>query len=162
MTKKLEDVLNLSPMPDFNCEEKALPVVPDDEEESSDLDLLVGLKDKQHNVETAHILKRAMETFEEIVEVGKNSPPDRSARIFEVAGQFLKTGLDATNSRIDAQIKASKIKIEAAKLKVGEEAAGHIRDGKRVLADRNELLKQLIEESKKNTIDVDPRDSSAD
>ena len=149
MTKKIEDFLKIDPIPKKDDSETEIvktetistPVVPD-----------------EHNKETDAIRKKALEAFDDIMELGKNVEPSRSARMFEVAGQFLRTGLDATNSKADKQLKTAKLRMEAKKLQIDDDTLDKLEHGAEIFADRNSILKKLVGESDANTIDVDSKE----
>lgn len=149
MTKKIEEFLDIDPIPDKDeSEREIVEVTP-----SSAL-----VKQDEHDNETNDIRKKALDAFDDIMELGKNVEPSRSARMFEVAGQFLRTGLDAVNSKADKQLKTAKLRMEAKKLQVDDETLDKLEHGAEIFADRNSILKKLVGESNKNTIDIDPKE----
>lgn len=154
MNKIIDDTLNLPSMDEEENEEENTDLV---ETRQQDISTVENKSDK-HDEETDEIRKKAISAFDDIMELGQNVEPNRSARMFEVAGQFLKTGLDASNSKMDKQLKAAKLRLEAKKLKVDDETLDSINHGAEVIADRNALLKTLLDESDKNTVDVEPDD----
>lgn len=149
MTKKIEEFLDIDPIPDKDeSEREIVEVTP-----SSAL-----VKQDEHDNETNDIRKKALDAFDDIMELGKNVEPSRSARMFEVAGQFLRTGLDAVNSKADKQLKTAKLRMEAKKLQVDDETLDKLEHGAEIFADRNSILKKLVGESNENTIDIDPKE----
>jgi len=153
MNKIIDNTLNLPSMEELEEEKNTELVEPRQQDIST-----IENKNDRHDQETDEIRKKAISAFEDIMELGQNVEPGRSARMFEVAGQFLKTGLDASNSKIDKQLKAAKLKLEAKRLKVDDDTFDSINHGAEVIADRNALLKTLLDESEKNTVDVEPND----
>jgi len=145
MTKGIEDFLEISPLSDDN---KEMNIVP-----SSSKNIL-SEKNDIHEKEAEDIRKKALEAFDEIMLLGKNVEPSKSARMFEVAGQMLKTGLEAVNSKAEKQIKVAKLKLEAARLKLNDETLESLNHGKEIIADRNSLLKQLLNQTKSTIIDA--------
>lgn len=142
MTKKLEDVFEMKSITEYELEHT------DDNQEAkiNDVNKSMELID-WHQQESDEIRKKAIETFEDVKEVAQNVNPERSARLYEVAGQFLKTGLDATNSKLEKELKVATLKLAAAKLKLTDESYQAVVKGNEIMADRNQLLKQLKEES---------------
>ena len=114
-----------------------------------------------HDKEVNDILREALDAYKDIMDVGKNVNPERSARLFEVAGQFLKMGLDASNSKMDKELKMMKLRLEAKRLKVDDETLDKIGHGAEIVADRNSLLRALVKESEENTIEAES-DEEAD
>lgn len=165
MTKKAQELFNLTPMEelqdDISDDEMEVETSENTElEQTPKRNVLENIKEDQHDKEADDVRNKAIQAFEDIMEVGRNVNPERSARLFEVAGQFLRTGLDASNSKAEKQLKAAKLKIEAVKLKVSDEMVEQLSSGNEVMADRNELLKQMMVEGKKETIDVTVQDET--
>lgn len=165
MTKKVDEFFDLPPLEEALAEQDADKLEHKLEEISNTLTnipqktgILVNVAEDQHDRETEEIRKKAIALCDEVAEVARNVNPERSARLFEVAGQMLKTGLDASNSKSEKQLKAAKLRLEAKRLRLDDELVGEISHGKEILADRNTLLKQLIAESKDNIVDVEPQE----
>lgn len=165
MTKKVDEFFDLPPMEEALAEQNADKLEFKLEEVSNTLTnlprnagILANVMEDQHDRETEEIRKKAIALCDEVAEVARNVNPERSARLFEVAGQMLKTGLDASNSKSEKQLKAAKLKLEARRLKIDDELIGEISHGKVILADRNALLKQLVAESRDNIVDVEPQE----
>lgn len=169
MTKKVDEFFDLPPLEEAlaeqDAENNADKLENKLEEVSNALThlpknagILSNVTEDLHDRETEEIRKKAIALCDEIADVARNVNPERSARLFEVAGQMLKTGLDASNSKSEKQLKAAKLKLEARRLKIDDELMGEISHGKEILVDRNTLLKQLIAESKDNVIDVEPQE----
>lgn len=153
MTKGIEDFLDIAPTDAKNKEDKEVKEV-----ETTNPAAVPAVIHDQHDIEAEDIRKKAVDAFNDVMELGKNVEPSKSARMFEVAGQFLKTGLDAANAKADKQLKAAKLKLEARRLRIDDETFDKISHGAEIIADRNSLLKQLTTESEENTIDVEPEE----
>lgn len=165
MTKKVDEFFDLPPLEEALAEQDADKLESKLEEVSNTLtnppkntSILSNVTEDLHDRETEEIRQKAIDLCDEVAEVARNVNPERSARLFEVAGQMLKTSLDAANSKSEKQLKAAKLKLEARRLKIDDELVGEISHGKEILADRNILLKQLIAESKENIVDVEPQE----
>jgi len=165
MTKKVDEFFDLPPLEEALAEQDADKLEHELEEVSNTLTnipqktgILANIAEDQHDRETEEIRKKAIALCDEVAEVARNVNPERSARLFEVAGQMLKTGLDASNSKSEKQLKAAKLRLEARRLKLDDELIGEISHGKEILADRNMLLKQIIAESKDNIVEVEPQE----
>jgi alkanesulfonate monooxygenase SsuD/methylene tetrahydromethanopterin reductase-like flavin-dependent oxidoreductase (luciferase family) len=85
--------------------------------------------------------------------------PRFAARNAEVAAQYLNIALNATNSRVDAKAKRQKIRLQK---QIAAGAAGSsntITNSNVIIADRNAVLKALLEkgmlQNDDSTIDVD-------
>lgn len=169
MTKKVDEFFDLPPLDEAIAEQDAENNADNLEHKLEEISntlinlpktagILSNVMEDQHDRETEEIRKKAIALCDEVAEVARNVNPERSARLFEVAGQMLKTGLDASNSKSEKQLKAAKLRLEARRLKIGDELIGEISHGKEILADRNVLLKQIIAESRDNIVDVEPRE----
>lgn len=123
-------------------------------------EVLEDVKDDLHDRETQLIMEEALQAYQDIMEVGRNVNAERSARIFEVAGQFLRTALDSSNSKADKQLKVAKLKVEAKKLKQDSDILDGLNGGKDMIADRNDLLRQILSEGKDAVVDVDAKEES--
>ena len=147
MTKGIEDFLNIS-----SEEEEAKEITPIKP-------ISVPTVQDNHDIEADEVREKDLSAFDDIMELGKNVEPSRSARMFEVAGQFLKTGLDASNSKADKKLKAAKIKLEARRLRVDDDTLDKLTYGAEIIADRNALMKQFVDETNENTIEVEPEET---
>ncbi len=157
MTKQLEEFFNLSPLEDETPE----PPKPTKEEimleaksvysalstaEKVDhaLPTVVGLE--SHDQDMDHISGRALKTFEDLISLGNNVPDMHAGKIYEVAGQMLKTALDANNSKADRkmrmiELQLKKMRIEQIDIEMGNTAKP---GNNGTEFDRNELLKHII------------------
>lgn len=157
MTKKLEELLNLPENQEIVSENKnTVPkAVVDDVDEtfnalaefdkiSSALPSVKGLGEKADR-ELDDIAKRALETYEDLMDLGMNVESRYSGRVFEVAGNMLKTSLDAKTAKLDKKLKM--IELQLKKQKLDQDAGdldGEIVSGEgAIITDRNSLLEKL-------------------
>ncbi len=158
MTKHIDDFLNIPHGEELEETTQEIQVdeptnVVSTEEKGNSIVSFV--KEDEHTKETDEIRTKALDLQEEIADVARNVEPSRSARMFEVSGQHLKIALDASNSKIKAQLDAAKIKLDAAKLKIDDDMIDGLNSGKEVVADRNALIKELLSEEDGGVIDVE-------
>lgn len=137
MLKKLEDVLNIENMGELSSETENDPnetekeshtnIINTDEtkqmiDQAEELDNILsnitGLD--QHDVEMDDIVSKAMTTYEELVHLGRNSPVMYSCKVYEVAGNLLKTAMDARDSKLSKKMKLIDMKLK--KLKIDTDA----------------------------------------
>lgn len=143
MTRKLEEELGLPPMEDEistleqHEEESAAIVESLSTAEKLELALATVKGIDRHENEMDDISGKAISSYEDLVELGKNSPPAQSGRIYEVAGQMLKHALDAKNSKADKKLKLLELQFKKLKL---EQDSGDGGPSKGDELDRNELL----------------------
>ncbi len=165
-TKKMEDFFNLPPAP--QDEEMEIESVKTREElmieaneiysalstaEKIDYSLptVVGLD--SHDGEMDDIAAKAVKTFEDLVNLGGNVPDMHAGKIYEVAGQMLKTALDAKNAKAERKLKMIDLQIKKAKLEL---VAGGLSGDNPTTGgefDRNELLKYIVQTKKSENSD---------
>jgi hypothetical protein len=159
MTKKLEDLLNL---PD--SKEIIEQAVAQEEEQSqyeieqsrifrdieefdkiaSALPAVKGLgemADKELN----EIADKAMQAYEDLMDLGMNVESRYSGRVFETAGGMLKTSLDAKVAKLDKKLKMIELQLKKEKQdKDSSTGDGDIVNGAGyVVTDRNSLIERL-------------------
>jgi len=158
MTKKLEDLLNLPDSKEIIQEEKnkdkAQTAIVEQEETFRDiaefdkiasaLPSVKGLGEKA-DAELDDIASKALQTYEDLMDLGMNVESRYSGRVFEVAGNMLKTSLDAKTAKLDKKLKM--IELQLKKEKMDRDASpgdGDIVNGEGyVVSDRNSLLEKL-------------------
>ena len=168
MTKKLEEFFNLPSSADDTTPDVAeVSVVPvaelkqqlyDDarsamsamsamtttEKVETALPLVSGLD--SHDSEMESIAKKAIQTFEDLVSLGNNVPDMHAGKIYEVAGQMLKTAMEAHNAKAEkklrmVELQLKKLRAEQIDLELGN---GPAKTGNGVEFDRNELLRHIV------------------
>lgn len=162
MTKKLEELLDLPDSKEIikqtNAEEKkkakaeqALVEQQDDVRSLEELDKIAsalpavkGLGDKADS-ELNEIADRALQAYEDLMDLGMNVESRYSGRVFEVAGSMLKTSLDAKTAKLDKKLKMIELQLKKEKMDkdngIAEE--GMISGEGYVVSDRNSLIEKL-------------------
>ena len=160
MTKKLEDLLNLPDSQEIVKEDQdksdkiAKSEIAEQEETrrsiveldkiSSALPQVKGLgemADKELN----EVSDKAMQAYEDLMDLGMNVDSRYSGRIFEVAGNFLRNAIDAKSGKIDKKLKMIELQLKKQKLDQGNKDGGPIEESDGfVISDRNELMKKLL------------------
>jgi len=159
MTKKLEELLDLPDSKEIidNAEKQEKEQKKHDIERdetfnamaefdkiSAALPHVKGLGDKA-DAELEDIAGRALDAYEDLMTLGMNVESRYSGRVFEVAGNMLKTSLDAKTAKLDKKLKM--IELQLKKEKMDKEDSG-VDDGLisgegYVVTDRNSLLERL-------------------
>ena len=108
------------------------------------LPTVVGLE--IHDNEMDSIASKAIKTFEDLIVIGGNVPDMHAGKIYEVAGQMLKTALDAKNAKAEKKLKMielqlKKVRAEQVDLDQGNAERRGTTSGE---FDRNELLKYIV------------------
>jgi hypothetical protein len=147
MTKEMDEFFNLPAMAE---EETVLPtayIPPTDDS--------LGVRECEHDSEMNDIHQRALTIHDDIAKVARSTDPSRVARLFEVSAQYLKAAMDASNSKVDRQLKMAKLKIEAQRMKVDDDNIRSLGKGREIVADRNEMIRLLLQNSENEILDVD-------
>ena len=157
MTKKLEELLN---MPDSKeiikesrNENKAQQAVVEQEETvrsireldkiTAALPQVKGLGELADN-ELNEVSQKSMQAYEDLMDLGMNVESRYSGRIFEVAGNMLKTNLDAKVAKLDKQLKMVALQLKKEKQDKDGSVDGDMVQGEGyVVTDRNSLLEKL-------------------
>ena len=157
MTKKLEDLLNLPDSKELIQEQKnkekaeaaiveqknTFRDIAEFDKIASALPAVKGLGDKA-DTELEDIAQRALQSYEDRMDLGMNVESRYSGRVFEVAGSMLKTGLDAKVAKMDKKLKMIELQLKKEKLDKEGSSDGDIVNGDGyVVTDRNSLLEKL-------------------
>jgi len=91
------------------------------------------------------IAERALQSYEDLTDLGMNVEARYSGRVFEVASTFLKTGLDAKVAKLDKKLKMVELQLKNEKMdKESSTDNGSMFTGEgHVVSDRNSLLEKL-------------------
>jgi hypothetical protein len=154
MTKKLEEVFNLpsdkkekviSPEevatpPTLNLQEK----LEEFDKISAALPKVKGLGDVSDS-ELDALATKAEQAYDDLMDLGMQVEPRYSARMFEVAGNFLNSAVAAKSAKIDKKLKMVELQIKKYGLdKKNGDATGATVEAQGVLiTDRNSLLEKL-------------------
>ena len=158
MTKKLEELLNLPDskeiIDDAKQEDKKNTAVVQAQETQRDIHELdkiasalprvKGLGDKADS-ELEDIAKKALDAYDDLMDLGMNVESRYASRVFEVAGGMLKTSLDAKVAKMDKKLKMIDLQLKKEKMdKDTVKNDGNIVAGEGyVVTDRNSLLEKL-------------------
>lgn len=155
MTKKLENLLNL---PEKETQELIAPV----KEETNTA--IINLQDKLEefdkiaaalpkveglgnmaDTELDSLAQKAESAFDDLMDLGMNVEAKYGSRMFEVAGNMLKTAVDAKSAKIDKKLKM--VELQLKKLAIDKKNTAESEDtveGKGyIITDRNSLLEKL-------------------
>ena len=161
MTKKLEDLLNLPDAKEiiqeaeaqeeeqqkYEIEEtnKTMRDIAEFDKISSALPQVKGLGDMADK-ELNEVANKAMTAYEDLMDLGMNVEQRYSGRVFEVAGTFLKTGLDAKVAKLDKKLKMVELQLKKEKMDKDSTGTGDgdmVNGAGYVVTDRNSLLEKL-------------------
>jgi excinuclease UvrABC ATPase subunit len=160
MTKKLEDLLNLPDSKEIikeaqfqEAEQAKYEVEQADtfrdiaefDKIASALPAVKGLGQKADD-ELEVIAAKAMEAYDDLMDLGMNVEARYSSRIFETAGGMLKTSLDAKVAKMDKKLKMIELQLKKEKMDKDGKATGEgdiVNGAGYVVTDRNSLLEKL-------------------
>jgi hypothetical protein len=160
MTKRLEELFNL---PENDAEEP--PEVADPKElfadQKTQLESASALIDQalpqvrdldSADDELDELSDMAKEKFEDLMNLGMNVEARFSGQILQTAGVLLGHAITAKQAKIDKKLKT--IDLQLKKLRLDQTAAKTAPElppieGQAVVVDRNQLLKQILESSKR-------------
>lgn len=164
MTRKLDDFFNVPPMPE-QVDFEPLPL-----EEKPSMDLVAEQKDaldladrieqalpRVRDVESTdsdldEYARKAMETYDRLVDLGMNVDDRNAGAIFDVASKMMSNAITAKNSKLDAKLRRIELQLKAAKLQLDKDkfqsgkagGEGQVLEGEGYLVtDRNALLESL-------------------
>jgi hypothetical protein len=153
MTKKLEDLLNLPDSKEIVKEVK--PKIVEEQEETirdiAEIDKIAAalpqvkglgeLADKELN----EVADKAMQAYEDLMDLGMNVEARYSGRVFEVAGNMLRTNLDAKVAKLDKKLKMVELQLKKEKMDKDNfgDNGGFTEGEGYVITDRNSLLERL-------------------
>jgi len=129
-------------------------VTPEVDDSEKEIDRQERLEDIEIMGEMSNVHEMALQTFRAQLRHASEVDPRFAARSAEVAAQYLKIALDATNSKVDAKYKRNKIKL-AKQAASGSQLQQHIQ-GTMITANRNDLLRSILQDHNKDKEDKDP------
>ena len=161
MTKKLEELLDLPDSKEIieNAESQeqdqknhelqrqqdTMRDIAEFDKIASALPAVKGLGDKA-DTELEDIAQRALTAYDDLMDLGMNVESRYSGRVFEVAGNMLKTSLDAKTAKLDKKLKMIELQLKKEKMDRDSSPGGEgdIVNGEGyVVTDRNSLLERL-------------------
>lgn len=160
MTKKLEDLLNLPDSKEIiedaeiqEAEQKKYEIdqaetfrdIEEFDKIASALPSVRGLGQKADE-ELNEIADKAMQAYDDLMDLGMNVEARYSGRVFETAGGMLKTSLDAKVAKLDKKLKMVELQLKKEKMDKDSTAPGDgdiVNGAGYVVTDRNSLLEKL-------------------
>ena len=160
MTKKLQDLLDLPDSKEIIDEaskqenqqkkyeiaeqKETMRDIAEFDKIASALPSVKGLGEKADS-ELNDIAERALQSYEDLMDLGMNVESRYGGRVFEVAGSMLKTSLDAKVAKMDKKLKM--IELQLKKEKLDKDSSGNegdiVNGDGYVVTDRNSLLQKL-------------------
>ena len=153
MTKKLEDLLNLPESKEIIDKDKkqkqiqpqkaTIKELEEFDKITAALPRVKGLGDLG-DTELDEVSKKSMDAYDDLMDLGMNVEARFSGRIFEVAGQMLKTNLDAKVAKLDKKLKMVELQLKKEKIDKDSAPDNEVLTGEGyIVTDRNSLLEKL-------------------
>lgn len=153
MTKKLEDLLNLPESKEIIDKDKkqkqiqpqkaTIKELEEFDKIAAALPRVKGLGDLG-DTELDEVSKKSMDAYDDLMDLGMNVEARFSGRIFEVAGQMLKTNLDAKVAKLDKKLKMVELQLKKEKIDKDSAPDNEVLTGEGyIVTDRNSLLEKL-------------------
>jgi hypothetical protein len=167
MTKKLEELLNLpSSVSEDSTPQEAIDFIRDNQEIITEVDTainkidaalpLVRDLDNAADSELDELADLAKQHAEDLMDLGLNVDPRFAGVIMQTAGTMLGHAITAKTAKMDKKLRMISLQLQKARLdhqinkdnKKGDTDPEDPVDGQGMVLDRNELLKQILAQSK--------------
>ena len=159
MTKKLEELLDLAPIPIEEPKEDILPEPTAEQltnalEKADKIDAALPMVTnlEASDGEMDDIATTARDTFKDLMDLGMNVEARYSGDIFSTAARMLDTALNAKNAKIDRKLKMIDLQLKKARIDQQQSkidgSTETIDTGDAVVLDRNSLLEKLLKNDK--------------
>ena len=156
MTKKLEELLDLPDSKEIikQDQKKASKEVVAQQNEtlrdiaefdkiSAALPAVKGLGEMA-DTELNEVAQKAMDAYDDLMDLGMNVESRYSGRVFEVAGGMLKTSLDAKVAKLDKKLKMVELQLKKEKMEKDGKPDDELIQGEGyIVTDRNSLIEKL-------------------
>jgi hypothetical protein len=166
MTQKLQDLFNLPPAEENTANNDTDSTAPSIEEQRAiiqEVDLAIDKIDAAlpfvndldiSDKELDDLSDLAKEKFQDLIDLGMNVEARFSGHILATAGTLLGHAITAKQAKLDKKLRMVDLQLKKARLdqqnsKNDGEKLIDAADGKAVILDRNELLKQILGKSDK-------------
>jgi len=161
MTKKLEEEFNLPPIEEVTQQE-TLPTVEETQETIEEVKGVLSVSEKinlafkeikgleDHEVEMNDIAKKAIDSYEQLMNLGMNVSDMAAGKVFAEASNMLKIALDASDAKTKAKLQQIDLMLKKARIDKFDNKGSEAESVQATVFDRNELLKII------NTKDSSP------
>ena len=164
MTKKLEETFNITGAEEDKTYENEVERDTPSIEESNEITKIINTEMKnaekidaslpmvsdlnEHDREMDDIHGKAMQTFEDLLQLGMNVEVHAGAKILETANQLLKTAKEAKDSKVDRKLRMINLQLQKSKLDHQKDRDTSKSDDELATEgslniDRNELLRRI-------------------
>ena len=163
MTKKLEEIFDLETTDDQTSMTDKLDKEQEHKHDNEannliktkfDLDKIdAALPQVDGLAEDSEIDQYAQEAFQaykDLMDLGMNIEPRLAGRIMEVASSMMSNAINAKNVKVDKKLKMIELQLKKMKLDQNAPEEEAVTGTGTVIADRNELIKQILANANKD------------
>ena len=150
MTKKLEEEFNLPPIEEAT---EQVPSVKETQEEIEEVQDALTVSEKinaafkeirgleDHEVEMNDIAKKAINSYEQLMNLGMNVSDMAAGKVFAEASNMLKIALDASDAKTKAKLQQIDLMLKKARIDKFSDKGTSEETVQATVFDRNDLLK---------------------
>ena len=150
MTKKLEEEFNLPPIEEAT---EQVPSVQESQEEIEEVQDALTVSEKinaafkeirgleDHEVEMNDIAKKAINSYEQLMNLGMNVSDMAAGKVFAEASNMLKIALDASDAKTKAKLQQIDLMLKKARIDKFSDKGTSEETVQATVFDRNDLLK---------------------
>ena len=163
MTKKLEEIFDLETQDDQASMQNKMEQEQEDKDRK-EANVLIQQKIDLDKIDQAlpqvdrleddkEIDKYADESFQaykDLMDLGMNIEPRLAGRIMEVASSMMNNAISAKNTKVDKKLKMVELQLKKMKLDQNSPEEEAVTGTGSVVADRNELIKQILANANKD------------
>ena len=154
MTKKLEEEFNLPPIEEVTkTEEEVIPTVEETTEVIQETQGALSVSEKinaafkeikgleDHETEMSDIGKKALESYETLMQLGMNVSDMAAGKVFAEASNMLKIALEASDAKTKAKLQQIDLMLKKARIDKFDNKGAETESVQATVFDRNDLLK---------------------
>ena len=163
MTKKLEEIFDLETQDDQASMQNKMEQEQEDKDRKEanvliqqkiDLDKIDqalpqvdGLEDDK---EIDKYANESFQAYKDLMDLGMNIEPRLAGRIMQVASSMMTNAISAKNTKVDKKLKMVELQLKKMKLDQNSPEEEAVTGTGSVVADRNELIKQILANANKD------------
>ena len=158
MTKKLEEEFNLPPIEEVTSTDIE-PTIEETQEVIEEVQGALSISEKinlafkevkgleSHEVEMNDIAKKAIDSYEQLMNLGMNVSDMAAGKVFAEASNMLKIALDASDAKTKAKLQQIDLMLKKARIDKFDNKGTETEAVQATVFDRNDLLKIIKGES---------------
>jgi len=160
MTKKLEEIFDLEQDSTVTTPESMKDTLDEEQNQKDTIEADIMIREKiavdkidaalpqvgglEDDKEIDEYAEKSFQAYQDLMDLGMNIEPRLAGRIMEVAASMMGNAITAKNSKIDKKLKMIELQLKKEKLDQGKPEDEVVTGTGSVVADRNELIKQIL------------------